>query len=71
MVTIQRRYIPKSDCPKWDEQVQTLLPLHITSRGTIEAEGTGFLQVDFANKYFIFLWSILYYTRLIFVIIKI
>lgn len=55
MVTIQRRYIPKSDCPKWDEQVQTLLPLHITSRGTIEAEGTGFLQVDFANKYFIFL----------------
>ena len=51
MVTIQRRYIPKSDCPKWDDQVQKLLPLHITSRGTIEAEGTGLLQVDFANKY--------------------
>ncbi|XP_026301687.1 poly(ADP-ribose) glycohydrolase isoform X3 [Apis mellifera] len=51
VVTIQRRYIPKSDCPKWDEQVQKLLPLHITSKGTIETEGTGFLQVDFANKY--------------------
>ncbi|XP_017754645.1 PREDICTED: poly(ADP-ribose) glycohydrolase [Eufriesea mexicana] len=51
VVTIQRRYIPKTDCPKWDEQVQKLLPLHITSKGTIETEGTGFLQVDFANKY--------------------
>lgn len=51
VVTIQRRYIPKSDCPKWDEQVQKLLPLHTTSKGTIEAEGTGFLQVDFANRY--------------------
>ncbi|CAL7952395.1 unnamed protein product [Xylocopa violacea] len=51
VVTIQRRYIPKADCPKWDEQTQKLLPLHITSKGTIEMEGTGFLQVDFANKY--------------------
>ncbi|CAK9815316.1 Poly(ADP-ribose) glycohydrolase [Anthophora quadrimaculata] len=51
VVTIQRRYIPKSDCPKWDEQVQKLLPLHITSKGTIETEGIGLLQVDFANKY--------------------
>lgn len=51
VVTIQRRYIPKSDCPKWDEQVQKLLPLHVTSKGTIETEGTGLLQVDFANKY--------------------
>ncbi|XP_076249329.1 poly(ADP-ribose) glycohydrolase [Calliopsis andreniformis] len=51
VVTIQRRYIPKSDCPKWDAQVQKLPPLHITSKGTIETEGAGLLQVDFANKY--------------------
>nr|XP_033338421.1 poly(ADP-ribose) glycohydrolase isoform X1 [Megalopta genalis]XP_033338422.1 poly(ADP-ribose) glycohydrolase isoform X1 [Megalopta genalis]XP_033338424.1 poly(ADP-ribose) glycohydrolase isoform X1 [Megalopta genalis]XP_033338425.1 poly(ADP-ribose) glycohydrolase isoform X1 [Megalopta genalis]XP_033338426.1 poly(ADP-ribose) glycohydrolase isoform X1 [Megalopta genalis]XP_033338427.1 poly(ADP-ribose) glycohydrolase isoform X1 [Megalopta genalis] len=51
VVTIQRRYIPKSDCPKWDEQVQKLPPLHVTSKGTIEMEGAGLLQVDFANKY--------------------
>ncbi|XP_054001958.1 poly(ADP-ribose) glycohydrolase-like [Hylaeus anthracinus] len=51
VVTIQRRYIPKSDCPKWGEQVQKLPPLHITSKGTIETEGAGLLQVDFANKY--------------------
>ncbi|XP_026667090.1 poly(ADP-ribose) glycohydrolase-like isoform X2 [Ceratina calcarata] len=50
VVTIQRRYIPISNCPKWEEQVQTLLPLHITSRGTIE-NGKGLLQVDFANKF--------------------
>ncbi|XP_043249518.1 poly(ADP-ribose) glycohydrolase-like [Colletes gigas] len=51
VVTIQRRYIPKSDCPKWGEQIQKLLPLHITSKGTIETEGAGLLQMDFANKY--------------------
>ncbi|XP_076162442.1 poly(ADP-ribose) glycohydrolase isoform X2 [Ptiloglossa arizonensis] len=51
VVTIQRRYIPKSDCPKWGEQLQKLPPLHITSKGTIETEGAGLLQVDFANKY--------------------
>ncbi|XP_076686654.1 poly(ADP-ribose) glycohydrolase isoform X1 [Andrena cerasifolii] len=51
VITIQRRYIPKSDCPKWDEQVQKLPPLHITCKGTIETEGAGLLQVDFANKY--------------------
>lgn len=51
VVTIQRRYIPKPDCPKWNERVEKLPLLHITSKGTIESEGAGLLQVDFANKY--------------------
>ncbi|XP_076642631.1 poly(ADP-ribose) glycohydrolase isoform X2 [Halictus rubicundus] len=51
VVTIQRRYIPKPDCPEWNERVEKLPLLHITSKGTIESEGAGLLQVDFANKY--------------------
>ncbi|XP_034945167.1 poly(ADP-ribose) glycohydrolase [Chelonus insularis] len=50
-ITIERRYIPKEDCPTWDTKNEQLPPLHITSKGTIETEGAGLLQVDFANKY--------------------
>ncbi|GAB1869593.1 WD repeat and FYVE domain-containing protein 3 [Camponotus japonicus] len=51
VITIERRYIPRENCPKWNLQNQKLSPLHITSKGTIENEGAGLLQVDFANKY--------------------
>ncbi|XP_046737698.1 poly(ADP-ribose) glycohydrolase-like [Diprion similis] len=51
VITIQRRYIPKENCPRWNRQDIKLPPLHITSNGTIETEGAGLLQVDFANKY--------------------
>ncbi|XP_014470896.1 PREDICTED: poly(ADP-ribose) glycohydrolase-like [Dinoponera quadriceps] len=51
VITIERRYIPPEDCPKWHSLVKKLPSLHITSKGTIENEGAGFLQVDFANKY--------------------
>uniref|UniRef100_A0A6V7LA66 poly(ADP-ribose) glycohydrolase n=1 Tax=Bracon brevicornis TaxID=1563983 RepID=A0A6V7LA66_9HYME len=50
-ITIQRRYIPPKNCPRWDKLNIPLPPLHITSKGTIETEGAGLLQVDFANKY--------------------
>ncbi|XP_014219964.1 poly(ADP-ribose) glycohydrolase-like [Copidosoma floridanum] len=50
-ITIQRRYIPKNNCPNWDNQNVRLPQLHITSKGTIESEGLGLLQVDFANKF--------------------
>ena len=49
-ITIERKYIPKEDFPKWEEQSQKLPLLHITSKGTIETEGAGLLQVDFADK---------------------
>lgn len=51
IITIERRYIPLENCPRWSSQEQKLPPLHVTSKGTIESEGAGFLQVDFANKY--------------------
>lgn len=50
VITIERRYIPRENCPKWNLQNQKLSSLHITSKGTIENEGAGLLQVDFANK---------------------
>ncbi|XP_015115738.1 poly(ADP-ribose) glycohydrolase [Diachasma alloeum] len=50
-ITIQRHYIPKKDCPRWDKLHNLLPALHITSKGTIETEGAGLLQVDFANRY--------------------
>jgi poly(ADP-ribose) glycohydrolase len=52
VVTFQRRYISGDDFPKWDE-LDTLIGnavLHMTSEGTIEDDGGGLLQVDFANK---------------------
>ncbi|XP_070156004.1 poly(ADP-ribose) glycohydrolase isoform X2 [Polyergus mexicanus] len=51
VITIERRYILRENFPKWNIQNQKLPPLHITSKGTIENEGAGLLQVDFANKY--------------------
>ncbi|XP_066581750.1 poly(ADP-ribose) glycohydrolase isoform X2 [Prorops nasuta] len=50
VITIERRYIPHASCPQWEKQNQKLPPLHITSAGTIETDGAGLLQVDFANK---------------------
>lgn len=52
MITIQRRYIPNSKCPKWHKMYDNYLPpLCIHNTGTIEGDGEGLLQVDFANKY--------------------
>lgn len=52
-VTFERRFLAQSQLPKWSECTAPLghTPLHITSEGTIEDEGVGLLQVDFANKY--------------------
>ncbi|XP_065364267.1 poly(ADP-ribose) glycohydrolase isoform X2 [Calliphora vicina] len=52
-VTFERRYMHHNDIPNWSESNIPLgiTPLHITSDGTIEDEGLGLLQVDFANKY--------------------
>ncbi|KAJ8679546.1 hypothetical protein QAD02_015333 [Eretmocerus hayati] len=50
-ITIQRRFISKKNCPRWEKQQMKLPPLHITSKGTIESQGAGLLQVDFANKF--------------------
>ncbi|KTF79299.1 hypothetical protein cypCar_00044182 [Cyprinus carpio] len=51
LVTFERTSIQKSQLPKWKIQKKTLTNLHISSEGSIEHEGTGMLQVDFASKY--------------------
>lgn len=37
--------------PNWAESAAKLQKLRVVSNGTIEDDGTGMLQVDFANKY--------------------
>lgn len=50
-ITFQRQVVESSDMPDW-ERCNTLFgKLHVSTSGTIEDNGTGFLQVDFANKY--------------------
>ncbi|CAG9764003.1 unnamed protein product [Ceutorhynchus assimilis] len=52
VVTFERKMIPRSNMPRWDTLDNNLgnTKIHITSEGTIEDNGLGFLQVDFANK---------------------
>ncbi|XP_072439495.1 poly(ADP-ribose) glycohydrolase isoform X1 [Chiloscyllium punctatum] len=49
LVTFQRQCIP--NFPEWERSTKKLTRLHITCEGTIEDNGHGMLQVDFANKY--------------------
>ncbi|XP_010876664.2 poly(ADP-ribose) glycohydrolase [Esox lucius] len=50
LVTFERRCIRDKDMPNWMSCKETLPKLYITSKGCIEEEGTGMLQVDFANN---------------------
>ncbi|XP_068562478.1 poly(ADP-ribose) glycohydrolase [Cebidichthys violaceus] len=51
LVTFERRCLKDTDMPKWRSCKETMNKLHVTSRGTIETEGTGLLQVDFASSW--------------------
>nr|CAD7197666.1 unnamed protein product [Timema douglasi] len=51
VLTYSRQYLSSSQLPDWTSSKKFLPQLHISSSGTIEKEGDGFLQVDFANKY--------------------
>ncbi|XP_058644859.1 poly(ADP-ribose) glycohydrolase [Onychostoma macrolepis] len=51
LVSFERISIPPSQLPDWNKQKMPLRNLHVSSEGSIEKEGTGMLQVDFANKY--------------------
>ncbi|XP_051946654.1 poly(ADP-ribose) glycohydrolase-like [Xyrauchen texanus] len=48
LVTFTRQSL--SSFPKWESSNTQLTRLHITCEGTIEDQGHGMLQVDFANK---------------------
>uniref|UniRef100_A0A4W4H6P9 poly(ADP-ribose) glycohydrolase n=1 Tax=Electrophorus electricus TaxID=8005 RepID=A0A4W4H6P9_ELEEL len=49
LVTFERICIALPDLPQWKRQ--TLTNLHVSPQGTIEEEGAGMLQVDFACKF--------------------
>ncbi|XP_036450844.1 poly(ADP-ribose) glycohydrolase isoform X2 [Colossoma macropomum] len=51
LVTFERICIPPNELPNWKRQKETMSNLHVTSKGTIEKEGSGMLQVDFASKF--------------------
>ncbi|XP_068084916.1 poly(ADP-ribose) glycohydrolase isoform X2 [Anabrus simplex] len=50
VVTFTRHYISPNFLPQWGRSTRTLTKLHVSSVGTIEDQGFGMLQVDFANK---------------------
>ncbi|XP_038128669.1 poly(ADP-ribose) glycohydrolase-like [Cyprinodon tularosa] len=49
LVTFSRKRLDKP--PNWKSSQTLLTRLHITCEGTIEQDGYGMLQVDFANKF--------------------
>ncbi|XP_026875843.2 poly(ADP-ribose) glycohydrolase isoform X1 [Electrophorus electricus] len=51
LVTFERICIALPDLPQWKRQTETLTNLHVSPQGTIEEEGAGMLQVDFACKF--------------------
>jgi poly(ADP-ribose) glycohydrolase len=49
VVSFRRQVL--SEFPRWSKSNKPLSELHVHAEGTIEDNGTGMLQVDFANKY--------------------
>lgn len=49
LVTFTRQVL--NNRPNWESSQTQLTRLHITSKGTIEKDGYGMLQVDFANRF--------------------
>ncbi|XP_053270156.1 poly(ADP-ribose) glycohydrolase isoform X1 [Pleuronectes platessa] len=49
LVTFTRQSLDKP--PPWESSQTRLTKLHITCEGTIEDDGSGMLQVDFANQF--------------------
>lgn len=53
VVTFARRSVPENELPKWSTCHVKFsdIALHVSEGGTIEDDGAGLLQVDFANKF--------------------
>ncbi|KAK3092078.1 hypothetical protein FSP39_024998, partial [Pinctada imbricata] len=49
-VTFERQCVPNDKFPDWKNLDTKLTKLHVSAEGTIEDDGEGMLQVDFANK---------------------
>ncbi len=51
IVSFERRYLSDEELPDWQNSNKELKKLIVMKNGLIEREGSGLLQVDFANKY--------------------
>ncbi len=51
VVTYTRKSLRNTNTPKWDGLTQKLNKIIPLLNGTIEDDGVGMLQVDFANKF--------------------
>lgn len=51
LVTFERRCLRSTDIPDWKRCDKLMPKLHVTSQGSIETEGVGMLQIDFASKW--------------------
>jgi len=51
LVTFKRQVLTPAQTPQWEKSETKLSDLHVTAEGTIESDGGGMLQVDFANKF--------------------
>lgn len=51
VVTFSRNYILPNHLPQWGKETARLPRFHVSSSGTIEDEGHGMFQMDFANKF--------------------
>lgn len=49
-LTYTRKVLTEEDCPQWEKCTSGVCDLYTVSEGTIEDNGDGFLQVDFANR---------------------
>ncbi|KAB5543355.1 hypothetical protein PHYPO_G00078130 [Pangasianodon hypophthalmus] len=51
LVTFERICLHPSKWPEWNKQMENMTNLRVYSKGLIEREGQGMLQVDFASKF--------------------
>ena len=66
IVTYSRQFLPNNRFPDWINSKSKFPKLSVSSSGTIEDEGFGLFQVDFANKWALLMRKIdKYLSRLI------
>ncbi|KAL1117697.1 hypothetical protein AAG570_004012, partial [Ranatra chinensis] len=51
VITYSRNFVDPIRLPNWSECNISFPKLHISSKGTIEDDGTGMMEIDFANKF--------------------
>lgn len=52
VITFERKHLSKSEMPRWNtiDVKLSKTKIYVAGKGTIENDGLGMLQVDFADK---------------------